>query len=32
MAPGFIAQAMDTSGVSKPTVDRYEVVLWRVDA
>jgi hypothetical protein len=31
-APRFIAQVVETSGVPEPTVDRYEVVLWNVDA
>jgi heme-degrading monooxygenase HmoA len=30
-APGFIAQAVDAAGVTVPTVERYEVVLWQVD-
>ena len=30
-APGFIAQAVDASGVPAPTVEQYEVVLWNVD-
>jgi heme-degrading monooxygenase HmoA len=27
----FIAQAVEASGVPEPTVERYEVVLWKVD-
>jgi heme-degrading monooxygenase HmoA len=31
-AQRFIAQAVEASGVPEPTVERYEVVLWSVDA
>ena len=30
-AQRFIAQAVEASGVPKPTVERYEVVLWKLD-
>ena len=31
-APRFIAQAVEASGLTVPTVDRYEVVLWNMES
>lgn len=30
-AQRFIAQAVEASGVAEPTVERYDVVFWKVD-